>query len=96
MKINDQNNYIVFCKRVFYDVLKGASSKIFSGGKPPDPHTHYRKRLFWYILYPLTSLEVAQVVHCFIPLQCHSVTLLVGGVPPDFSKVKTVPWLKIG
>ena len=38
MKVNDENKYILFCKRSFSDVLEGVDSKNFSGGggKPPD------------------------------------------------------------
>ena len=37
MIINDENNLILFFKRVFSDVLEGVTSEKFSGGKPPEP-----------------------------------------------------------
>ena len=38
MKINDKDNFILFRKRTFSNVLEGVNSLIFSGGKPLDPH----------------------------------------------------------
>ena len=37
MKINDEDNYILFCKRAFYGFWEGLASKTFSGGKPQTP-----------------------------------------------------------
>ena len=50
MKINDENKYIIFCKRVFSDVLESVGSKNFSGGKPPDPILTYYSST-WFVIY---------------------------------------------
>ena len=48
MMITDKNNYTLFCKRAFSDVLEGVASKVFLGVSPQasifQQHT-YQKRL---------------------------------------------------
>ena len=34
--INDENKYIILCKRVFSKILEGGDSKNVSGGKAPS------------------------------------------------------------
>ena len=41
LKINDEKKDILFCKRMFSDVLWGITSTKFSGGKPPDSISRY-------------------------------------------------------
>ena len=38
MKINDENKYILFCKKGFLGLLEDIGSKKFSGGKPQTPN----------------------------------------------------------
>ena len=52
MKINDTDNYILFCKRAFSDVLEGVTSKIFLGTSHQTPVSLVEclsKGLLWYV-----------------------------------------------
>jgi len=37
MMINVDKNFILICKGVLSNTLEGTASKIFPGGKPPEP-----------------------------------------------------------
>ena len=54
MKINDEVNYILLCKRAFSDISAGAASKIFLRGQAPDPNfrvQRLRNRVSWHTLF---------------------------------------------
>ena len=58
--INNENNYILFCKRLSTDVLEGIGSKNYSGGKIPDPH------------FPATFLSKRTISpHTFSPIRAY-------------------------
>ena len=37
VKVNDENKEILFCKRAFFDVVGGITSKHFQGASPQNP-----------------------------------------------------------
>ena len=59
MMINDESNYILFCKRTFSDILEGVASTTFLGQarRPPFSNSIPVKYDFWNTLLEATLLE---------------------------------------
>ena len=45
MMFSNENNYILFCKRAFPEVLEGVAMEIFSGGEPHFPTAYLLDRV---------------------------------------------------
>ena len=96
MITNDENNYILFCKREVLNVLEGTASKVFSGAKLPGPYfpttclfypiNFPASQLHFYICapYPIqasTDLTMLAEFHCTSPTYVYQLHSFTKAVP---------------